>query len=421
MSTKMPDWAQNLLDKHPEGERPDEENPMPDWLREELEQVPLWNHIRGSQDDPRFSPPHHLIEDIHRQPDLLEDVLERSSEYDRAAEWIMDQGFEHIVFIGCGSSYYASLLGKYLTARYTDLSADAAEAWEFYNYYEPTDQKTLVVANSATGGSFEVLEAVQKAREEWDMPTFALSNTEESPLSEVAGETAVFPAGQKTGPDISVITTRLMIMNLLIGSLGERSDGVSDEQIKTFRKRNQRLPDLLDTFLAEQEDHVQELAEKYHQQECLFVVGGGANWFSALEAGLKIEEESTTPCRAYQTADYPHMAISLLSEQRPTMVIAPPGKNYDRLHTCVRTAEPAGSPSIGVVVEGDRKIREDADDVIEFPEGVEEDLFPIPATVVGQLYGHYLGLEKGFNPDCLGTDRLSHAEAWLTSFPLGTH
>ncbi|MFA0773454.1 MAG: hypothetical protein KEFWMYNX_001476 [Candidatus Fervidibacter sp.] len=69
----------------------------------------------------------------------------------------------------------------------------------------------------------------------------------------------------------------------------------------------------------------------------------------------------------------------------------------------------AGSPTIAVVVEGDDQIARDADGVIVVPK-VDELMPPIPGTVVGQLFGYYLG-----------TDQLSHAKAWLTAFPLGTH
>jgi hypothetical protein len=42
-------------------------------------------------------------------------------------------------------------------------------------------------------------------------------------------------------------------------------------------------------------------------------------------------------------------------------------------------------------------------------------------TIVFQLLGYYLGVERGYNPDTLRTDHLPNARAWLTSFPLGTH
>jgi glucosamine--fructose-6-phosphate aminotransferase (isomerizing) len=419
MVAKLPRWAQRLLDKHPDAERPTPDNPVPAWLEEELRRVPLWYHIREATDDPRFAPPYRLIEDIHRQPTLLRETMALRDRLSEIADRIVADGYEHFVFIGCGSAYYTSLFGAFLFPRLTGLTAEGVEAWEFRNYWQPSNRKTLVIAQSATGGSFEVLEAVRRARNEWRLPVLAITNTLDSPLEAIADETVAFPTGQKTGPDICVIPTRLMLLYLLAVAVGERTKfnlplvAQVSEQVAT-------MPEIVERFLREQENAVQELAQKHAQQSCFFVVGGGPNWFTALEAALKIEEESRTPCRAYQTADYPHMAISLLAPDRTTFVFATPGPSYERLHACIRTAKVAGSPTIAVTVEGDNQIAHDADAVIVVPK-VDELMLPIPGTVVGQLFGYYLGVAKGVNPDTLGTDQLSHAKAWLTAFPLGTH
>ncbi len=419
MTPKLPRWAQKLLDKHPNAERPTPENPMPAWLGEELRRVPLWYHIREATDDPRFAPPYHLMEDVRRQPALLRETLPWRERLEEVAKRIVRDGVEHLVFIGCGSAYYTSLLSAFLFPRLTGLSAEGVEAWEFYNYYQPSGRKTLLIAQSATGGSYEVLWAVRRAKEKMGIRTLAVTATLDSPLEALAEETVAFPTGQKTGPDICVIPTRLMLLYLLAFALGRQTKfhlplvNRLDAQLAT-------VPDVVERFLKEKDEAMQRLAEKYHRQSCLFVVGGGPNWFTALEAALKIEEESRTPCRTYQAADYPHMAISLLAPDRTTFVFAPPGPSYERLHACVRTAKVAGSPTIAVVVEGDQQIARDADDLIVVPE-VDELMLPIPGTVVGQLFGYYLGVAKGVNPDTLGTDQLSHAKAWLTAFPLGSH
>ncbi len=420
MSEKLPRWAQRLLEKHPDAERPTPENPVPTWLEEEeLRCVPLWYHIREATDDPRFAPPYHLIEDIHRQPDLLEETMALRDCLSQIADRIIADGYEHFVFIGCGSAYYTSLFGAFLFPRLTGLTAEGVEAWEFRNYWQPTNRKTMVIAQSATEGSFEVLEAVSLAQNKWRLPVLAITNTLDSPLEALADETVSFPTGQKTGPDICVIPTRLMLLYLLAVAIGERKQ-FNLPLIAQVNEQVAAMPEVVGRFLRDQENDIQQLAQKHAKQSCFFIVGGGPNWFTALEAALKIEEESRTPCRTYQTADYPHMAISLLAPDRTTFVFAPPGPSYERLHTCIRTAKVAGSPTIAVVVEGDDQIARDADGVIVVPK-VDELMLPIPSTVVGQLFGYYLGIAKGVNPDTLGTDQLSHAKAWLTAFPLGTH
>jgi glucosamine--fructose-6-phosphate aminotransferase (isomerizing) len=417
--TKVPRWAQNLLKRHPGAEPSTPENPMPAWLEEELRRVPLWYHIREAAGEPRIAPPYHLVEDIWRQPDLLGKALYLAGRIADVARRMQRDGIEHLVFLGCGSAYYNSVLGAFIAPRLADLTAEAVEAWEFYNYYHPAARRTLVVAQSATGSSFEVLDAVRRARD-LGFRTLALTNTAESPLEELADETVTFPTGQKAGPDISVIPSRLVMMYLLVVALGElRRPG--DGDLHRLRAQLEAIPALTRRFLEGQDAAVQALARKYAGQACILVVGGGPNWFTALEAALKIEEESSTPCRTYQTADYPHMAISLLAPERTTLLLAPRGPSYARLHTCVRTARAAGSPVIVLVQDGDETISRDADDAVLVPGPLDEMLFPIPGTMFGQLYGYHLGVAKGLNPDTLGTDRISHARAWLTSFPLGTH
>ncbi len=419
MTGKLPRWAQKLLDKHPNAERPTPENPVPHWLEEELSKVPLWYHIREATDEPRFAPPFHLIEDVRRQPELLRQTFMLRDQLGAIADQILSEGYEHLVFIGCGSAFYTSLLGAFIFPRLSGLTAEVVEAWEFHNYWQPINRKALLIAQSATGGSFEVLEGVKRAKRDFALKTLAITNTLDSPLESLADETLSFPTGQKTGPDICVITVRLMLLYLLAFELGLRTQ-FNLPLVERIGSQLQTIPEIVENFLQSQDKTVQSIAEKHRLQSCLFVVGGGPNWFTALEVALKIEEESRTPCRTYQTADYPHMAISLLAPDRTTMVIAPLGPSYQRLHTCIKTAKVAGSPTVGVVTEGDEQIAKDADDVILVP-AVDEMLFPIPGTVVGQLFGYYLGIAKGVNPDTLGTDQISHAKAWLTAFPLGTH
>ncbi len=419
MTGKLPRWAQRLLEQHPGAEQPTPENPLPAWLEEELRRAPLWLHIRGAADEPRWTHPFHLIDDVHRQPALLREVLAEQERINAVAAEIAGENYEHFVFIGCGSAYYTSLLGAFLFPRLTGKTAEGVEAWEFRHYWHPSPRKTLVIAQSATGGSLEVLEAVRHAKEAWGLPTLALTNTVDSPLESLADVTLAFPTGQKTGPDICVITVRLLVLYLLALAIGGATH-FNTPLAEGLRSSLPTLPDQLARFLQEQEETVRQIAEEHHQQQCFFVVGGGPNWFTTLEAALKIEEESRTPCRAYQTGDFLHMAISLLAPERTTIVFAPPGAHYERLLTCLRTAQVGGSPTIAVIAENDDAARYHALRCISVP-SADELLFPFFGTVIGQLFGYYMGVAKGVNPDTLGTDQLHLAKAWLIAFPLGSH
>lgn len=265
------------------------------------------------------------------------------------------------------------------------------------------------------------------------MLTVGLTNTPESALESLCDESMAFATGQKCGPDISVITTRLMMLYRLALELGAHNGTLADNRARELRHAVSVVPDAAEQLLTAQEEHVAYVAGALKDQQALLIAGGGPNWFSACEGALKIEEECSMVCRAYRPAEYAHDAIALLSPSVTTVVIAPPSKSYQRLHDSLRTGQAAGSRGVAVVLEGDWEIggdadfaitvpfRRDRDELGTLPDDLAEMLFPPLATIVFQLLGYYLAVERGYNPDTLRTDDLDHARAWLTAFPLGTH
>jgi glucosamine--fructose-6-phosphate aminotransferase (isomerizing) len=420
METKLPQWAQKLLDRHPGAELPSPTNPAPSWLRQELKRIPLWALIRGA-DDVRRGHPYFLIEDVRSQPDLMRKTLLMDDGIAVLAQRLCDYGVEHLVFTGCGSAFFNSLFGAYLFRDWRRVTTEAVESQEFTNYWIPDGRgKTALVAQSATGGSIETLNALRRGRKE-GLLTIGLTNTCGSAMEELCDEIIAFPTAQRCGPDVSVITTRLMLMYLLALRWGEQSGTISSQRSEVLRAAISSLPEVAEHFLREQEPRLAELAATLKNQQALLFVGGGPNWFSARECALKVEEECSMVCKAYRPAEYPHDAIALLSPQVTTVVLAPPGPSYQRLHDCLRTGRAAGSRGLALVNADDHAIAADADFTIRLPASVEEVFFPPLATIFAQTLGYYLGVERGFNPDTLRTDDLGHALAWLTSFPLGSH
>ena len=419
MRTKLPQWAQKLLDRHPHAQPPSVDDPMPTWLEGELSRIPLWAFIRGI-DDVRHAHPYFLIEDVRSQPELMNGVLDLKSRLGDLAQRMVDRGTDHLIFTGCGSAFFNSIFGAFLFRDWTGLTTESWESLEFTNYWQPISRKAALIAQSATGGSIETLEAVRRARDD-GLFTVALTNTLRSPIGELCDETIAFSTSQCCGPDISVITTRLMMMYLLAVELGRRTGRLSHDRVEALEQAIRALPEAAGRFLAEQDRNVAKIAATLHEQHALLLVGGGPNWFSAREGALKVEEECSLVCKAYRPAEYPHDAIALLSPHVTTVVIAPPGKSYQRLHDSLLTGQAAGSRGLALVQGGDETIARDADFVVSVPGELDEMLFPPLATIFFQLLGYYLGLERNYNPDTLRTDNLDHARAWLTSFPFGTH
>lgn len=416
---RLPQWARDLMDANPGAPAPTPDDPLPVWLEAELARVPLWARIRGTSDI-RQGHPYLLIEDVRRQPALMEQAAERRPELAALARRLVDRGVRRLVFTGCGSAFHAAELGAFLFPRWTGWSTEAVESQELSNHWRPGPEPTALVLQSATGASVETVEAGGMARDRGVL-TVGLTNTPGSALEALCDECVCFPTGQQCGPDVSVLTTRLVGLYLLGIEIGTATGALDGRRAAELGAAVADLPQAAALFLEEEDVNVSQIANAFKDQRALLLSGGGANWFSAREGALKIEQESSLLCKAYRPGEYAHNAISLLSEDVATVVVAPPGASYPRLHDAVRTARAAGSPSLALVVDGDDTVAPDATFVIVAPSTVGELLMPPLAAIAFQLLGYYLGAERGFNPDTLRTEDIDHARAWLTAFPFGSH
>jgi glucosamine--fructose-6-phosphate aminotransferase (isomerizing) len=418
-TTRMPRWAESIMKKHGISEPP-AAGVVPDWLRTEVEETPLWYIIREAK-EVRHAHPYILVEELRKQPTQWREILASLPPIISAvAEAIVARDVEEIIFTGCGSAFFTAIHGQYVVERLTGVRCRAVESFELLHYFPEVDPKhTVVVAHSGTGGSIETREALQEARNMGCL-TIALVNTPGSPLEELAEHSLCYETAQGCGPCISVISTRVLIQTLLGLELGRRL-GHDAKRISALHVQIVRCIEIGEEFLGTQEDAVSSLAKLHTDTASFFLVGTGPNYFSAREGTLKIEEESICVSKAYRPGDFHHDVISILGPTNCTIAIAGNEATNPRIADCLDVARAAASGTIAVVFDGNDSLASHAEHVIRLGGGIDELLTPIPLTLVFQLFGYYRGVARGFNPDTLRTDHWPNAKAWITAFPIGTH
>lgn len=418
-SIQMPRWAQAIMKKHGVTEPPTA-GAIPDWLRMEVDEVPLWYIIREAK-EVRRSHPYLLVEELRKQPGQWREILGTlQPAIESVAEAIVARGTREILFTGCGSAFFTALHGEFVVEHLSGLRCRAVESFELLHYFpEVESERTVVIAHSGTGGSIETRDALRSARSKGCL-AIAIVNTPGSPLEGLAEHSLCYETAQGCGPCISVISTRILIQTLLGIELGRRL-GHDAEKNKALYEQLSRCVEIGEAFLQSQEEIVRSLAEENKDIASFFLVGTGPNYFSAREGTLKIEEESICVSKAYRPGDFHHDVISILGPSNCTIAIAGNEATNPRIADCLDVARAAGSGTIAVVFDGNDSLAGHADHVIRLQAGVDELLTPIPLTLVFQLFGYYRGVARGFNPDTLRTDYWPNAKAWITAFPIGTH
>lgn len=419
-TSNMPRWAERIMKKHGISEPP-APGVVPEWLRAEVEETPLWYIIREAK-EVRRAHPYLLVDELRKQPAQWREILDTMQPQVAAvADAIAKRGVREIIFTGCGSAFFTAIHGEFVVERLTGIRCRAIESFELLHYFPEVDPAhTAVVAHSGTGGSIETREALEAARTRGCLP-IAIVNTPGSPIENFAEHTLCYQTAQGCGPCISVISTRIVIQTLLGLELGLRF-GHDKARLSALQAQIKQCPDIGQKFLSSHDSVIRSLAERFKGTASFFLVGTGPNYFSAREGTLKIEEESICVSKAYRPGDFHHDAISILGPTNCTIAIGGNKSTNPRIADCLDVARAAESGTIAVVFDGvNDSIASHAEHVVRLHGGVDELLMPIPLTLVFQLFGYYRGVARGFNPDTLRTDYWPNAKAWITAFPLGTH
>src|SRR5687768_9525765 len=106
--------------------------------------------------------------------------------------------YEQVIFTGCGSTYYLSLAAAALYQELTGYEARAVPGGELLlnSQTSLTNQKTLLVAISRSGGTTETVKAVEKFKAEMRGEVIVISNYD-AVLSRLGDVNIVISKGQE--------------------------------------------------------------------------------------------------------------------------------------------------------------------------------------------------------------------------------
>jgi glucosamine--fructose-6-phosphate aminotransferase (isomerizing) len=157
------------------------------------------------------------------------------------------------------------------------------------------------------------------------------------------------------------------------------------------------VPSLIRGVL-EQSGHIATIAAKYFQKENWLYLGRGYHFPVALEGALKLKEISYIHAEGLSAAEMKHGHIALITEAMPVVVLAPQGSQYEKMLSNIQEVKARGAKVLAVGTQGDDRLRELADDLIEIPP-LPEPLQPIVATVPLQLLAYHTAVLRGCNVD----------------------
>ena len=271
---------------------------------------------------------HFMLKEIHEQPRALLDTLR--GRFDKTLTSVNFEELKKlklnnvskILVLGCGTSYHASLIGKYIIESLARIPVEVDLASEFRYRDHIVDKNTLVISVSQSGETADTSEALLAAKKK-GAKTLGITNVEMSKISRESH----YSFYTKAGPEIGVastkaFTTQIISLYLLAIYLGTEIKALKKNEIKKFIKDVISIPNLQQTVLN-LDDEMKALAKEFYKYKNFIYLGRGVNYPVALEGALKLKEISYIHAEGYAAGEMKHGPIALIDEKMPVVVIAP--------------------------------------------------------------------------------------------------
>lgn len=348
--------------------------------------------------------PHFFLKEIFEQPEAIMNslrgrLLAKEGRVKLGGlESVLDKlaQTKRITFVGCGTAAVACLIGKYLLEDIAGVMADFEIASE-YRYRNPvTGKKNAVFAISQSGETIDTLAAIRLAKSQGAL-TLGLVNVVGS---SIARETA---AGvyNHVGPEISVASTKAFTSQItilaLVALLLGRQRGLKPALAVKFAKELEILPQKVRAVLK-QASKIETLAKKYTRFNNALFLGRRYSYPVALEGAIKVKEITYLHAEGMAGGEPKHHSIAMINEDFLAVAIAPKDSVYEKTMNNIKEIKARWGPILAITTEGNRGLKDAADDVIYVPETLEP-LSPILSVIPLQLLAYYIGVARGVNLD----------------------
>jgi glucosamine--fructose-6-phosphate aminotransferase (isomerizing) len=331
--------------------------------------------------------PHFMLKEIYEQPQVAGELIHLLGASPHVSPMVERMAAaRHLYLIGCGTSYYACLLGAVYLARLAGRAAVPVLAPQFIPQYGPAvGPEDVGVFVSQSGETKDVLNAVEAARQR-GMGVLGLVNVLGSTLMNESERYLPLACGYEISvPATKTFTNQVVAFLFLALRMGDhRTD------------RMVRLPDLMEETLAAVEPQVAALEPDLVGPDDLYCLGYGLTYPIALEGALKLKEVTYAHCEGILSTEFKHGPLSAVAEGYPVIFVVGP-EDVPLLVSGINETTCRGGRAI-VIGEENSRMRANAHDLIVLPQAGP--LFnPLLAVLPLQLLSYRLSLARGYDPD----------------------
>ncbi|MBU1537098.1 glutamine--fructose-6-phosphate transaminase (isomerizing) [Myxococcota bacterium] len=365
---------------------------------ERAPQTIQWNPIMAEKGGYK----HFMLKEIFEQPRSVADTIGERLHADTRtvtfSDFIFDpKRFDRVFLVACGTSYYASLIGKYLIESTARIPVEVDMASEF-RYRNPLiGERDLLILISQSGETADTLAALALAKEK-GATVLGIVNVLGSAIARKSDHTIYTHAGPEIGvASTKAFTAQVSVLVLIAIHMGIATGTLMGEALAELVGAMVRLPKQINKLLS-QSAQINVIARRYSHAPAFLFIGRGINYPVALEGALKLKEISYVHAEGYPAGEMKHGPIALIDEELPVLAVAPEGSTSEKMVSNIEEVKSRRGKVIAIASQGDTNMGNLADDLFMVPR-THPLLQPILTVIPLQLFAYYTADIKGTDID----------------------
>jgi len=290
-----------------------------------------------------------MHKEIFAQPQVLESAFTGRIEEGylrlpllQPAEGDLLARVRHVHLVGCGTSFHAALVARYVMESLSGCSC-AVELASEYRYRNPVvPGNTVFVAISQSGETADTLAALREARNAPYLATVAICNVPYSSLVREADHALLMHAGPEIGvASTKAFTSQLMCLFLLALAIMRRRNEPTEIESGLLRELLD-VPLYVGDVLARESILKERAAELVESDHTIFL-GRRMLYPIALEGALKLKEISYIHAEGYAGGELKHGPLALVDDQMPVIALVPSNRLQGKMIANLEEAEARGA------------------------------------------------------------------------------
>ena len=291
---------------------------------------------------------------------------------------------DHIIFLGCGTSYHASLVaGRYFEECGTPIAAYIASEWAFHPMFP--GKKPFIILISQSGETADLIHCLKIVKEK-GYESLIITNTKGSSLERGCTYSLLLNAGV----EVSVASTKAYVAQvvalLLLVSATYPGFSKSDDLLKAC--------DVIASIRKTLKTKIKEVANEIKDKKDIFYLGRGYDYYLSLEASLKLKEISYIHSEAIAGGELKHGPIALIEDGTPVVVFVTDKITASSMRGNIEEVKSRGAK---VYVISTKELSKEGDAIVV--SDYESYLSSIIVSSIAFYLAYFVALLKGYNVD----------------------